>query len=396
MQRQISFCDILEEYGEGYITRNSIKGQEKGIIRLLSACRSSALGSHYEKCNHCNYLGKSFNSCRNRHCPVCQQKDKLKWLDKRMQELLPVGYFHLVFTLPHQLNPLCLDNKKVMYTILFKAASQSLLELSKDTKHLGADTGLITVLHSWGQNMMEHPHLHCIMPAGGLSFDKMNWVHTDKKNDFFIYYKVISRKFRGKFLDLLQQAFDKGMLRFRGNSHELAAKKKFTLFKDKLYKMEWVVNIQKPFGKPEKVLEYLSRYVFRIAITNRRIIEVKDGKVLFSWKDYRTGRFCKMRLNVDEFIRRFLLHVLPEGFFKVRYYGIFSSRYRKENLSTAKRLLDQQKDTLRQEAIEDGRPVFEKQDTVWDEILKKIQEYEKPNCPQCRKGRLRFAGIAPG
>lgn len=396
MQKQISFCDILQEYGEGYISRNHIKDQEKGIIRLLSACRSLALGSHYEKCNYCSYVGKSFNSCRNRHCTICQQKDKLLWLDKRMQELLPVGYYHLVFTLPHQLNALCLDNKKVMYNILFKAASQTLLELSKDTKHMGADTGLITVLHTWGQNMMEHPHLHCIMPAGGLSFDKQNWVHIDKKDDFFVYYKVISRKFRGKFLDLVQQAFDKGWLCFRGDSRELAAKKKFATFKGKLYKMEWVVNIQKPFGKPEKVLEYLSRYVFRIAITDRRIIEVKDGKVLFSWKDYRSGHFRKMRLDVDEFIRRFLLHVLPPGFFKVRYYGIFSSRYRKKNLSVAKRLLNQQQNIHRQEAIEDGRPVFEKQDTVWNEILKRIQTYQKPNCPQCKNGRLRFAGIAPG
>lgn len=395
MQQPISFCDILREYGEAYISRNRVKGQEKGLIRLLSSCRSTAMGSHFEKCNQCDYHGKSYNSCRNRHCTLCQQKDKLQWLDKRMQELLPVGYYHLVFTIPHELNPLCLQNKKLMYDLLFKAASQTLLELSKDTTHLGADTGLISVLHTWGQNMMEHPHLHCIMPAGGLSFDREHWVHTDKKDDFFIYYKVLSRKFRGKFLELMQKAYDKGVLTFSGDRRELAAKKKFATFKGKLYKIEWVVNIQKPFGKPEKVLEYLARYVFRIAITNRRIIEVKDGKVLFSWKDYRTGHFRKMRLEVDEFIRRFLLHVLPSGFFKVRYYGIFSSRYRKENISMAKKLLLQQKDIHRQEAIEDGRQVFEKQDTVWDEILKKIQGFQKPNCPKCKKGRLRFAGLVP-
>lgn len=396
MQKQIDFCDILTEYGEGYISRHCIKGQEKGIIRLLLACRSSALGSHYEQCDHCNYHGKSYNSCRNRHCPSCQQKDKLQWLGKRMQELLPVGYYHLVFTIPHELNLICRQNKKEIYNLLFKSVSQTLLELSKDTKHLGADTGLITVLHTWGQNMMEHPHLHCIMPAGGLSFDREHWVHTDNKEDFFIYYKVISRKFRGKFLDLLQQAFDKDMLIFKGDIREMATKRKFATFKDKLYKMEWVVNIQKPFGKPEKVLEYLSRYVFRIAITNRRIIEVKDGKVMFTWKDYRSGHFRKMKLEIDEFIRRFLLHVLPAGFLKVRYYGIFSNRYRKENLSIAKRLLEQQQDIHHREAIEDGHVVLEKQDTVWNEILKKIQDYQKPNCPKCKKGRLRFAGIAPG
>lgn len=396
MQEQVSLSDILLQYGEAYISKHHIKGQEKGIIRLLSSCRSTALGSHYEKCTQCSYSVKAYNSCRNRHCTVCQQKDKLQWLDKRMQELLPVGYYHLVFTIPHQLNTLCLQNKKVMYTILFKAASQCVLELARDVKHLGADTGLFTVLHTWGQNMKEHPHLHCIMPAGGISFDKQNWVHTDKKDDFFVHYKVLSRKFRGKFLALLLQAFEREQLTFTGKNTNLATHKNFTNFTHMLKEKEWVVNIQKPLGKPEKVLEYLSRYIFRIAITDRRIIEVKDGKVLFSWKDYRTGRFHKMRLEIDEFLRRFLLHVLPRGFFKVRYYGIFSSRYRKNNISTAKKLLKEQQDLQHQEAIEDGRLVFDKQDTVWNEILQKIQGYQKPNCPQCKKGHLRFAGIAPG
>ena len=395
MQNPISFCDILSEYGEGYIKRNTIQGQEKGIIRLLSACRSSTLGSHYEKCNQCSYMGKVYNSCRNRHCTVCQQKDKLQWLNKRMGELLPVGYYHLVFTIPHQLNPLCLQNKKTLYDILFKAAWQTILELTKDIRHLGADTGLISVLHTWGQNMKEHPHLHCIMPAGGLSFDKSHWVHTDKKDDFFIYYKVLSRKFRGKFLALLQQAFDRGQLQFKGNLAELATSKGFVSFKSRLQKTEWVVNIQKPFGSPKKIMEYLSRYIFRIAITDRRILDVKDGKVLFSWKDYRTGHFRKMRLEIDEFIRRFLLHVLPAGFFKVRYYGMFSNGYGKENISLAKEHLKEQKDMSRQEALEDGRQIWEKQNTVWDEILKMIQNQKKSNCPKCKKGYLMFAGMVP-
>ena len=340
-------------------------------------------------------MGKVYNSCRNRHCTVCQQKDKLQWLNKRMGELLPVGYYHLVFTIPHQLNPLCLQNKKTLYDILFKAAWQTILELTKDIRHLGADTGLISVLHTWGQNMKEHPHLHCIMPAGGLSFDKSHWVHTDKKDDFFIYYKVLSRKFRGKFLALLQQAFDRGQLQFKGNLAELATSKGFVSFKSRLQKTEWVVNIQKPFGSPKKIMEYLSRYIFRIAITDRRILDVKDGKVLFSWKDYRTGHFRKMRLEIDEFIRRFLLHVLPAGFFKVRYYGMFSNRYRKENISLAKEHLKEQKDMSRQEALEDGRQIWEKQNTVWDEILKMIQNQKKSNCPKCKKGYLMFAGMVP-
>ncbi len=393
MQKQITIGDILNEYGGSYISRNRIIGQAKGLIHLLPACRTTALGSHFEKCDNCNYVGKSCNSCRNRHCPSCQQKDKLEWLDKRMKELLPVGYYHLVFTIPHELNPLCLFNKKVMYGILFKAVSQTMIELTKDTKHLGANTGLITVLHTWGQNMMEHPHLHCIMPAGGLSFDNGHWVHPCKKNDFFIHYKVLSRKFRGKFLFLMEQAYNKGELKLKGKLASIGGKKDFANFTDKLKRKDWVANIQAPFGKPEKVLEYLSRYVFRIAITDKRIKEVKGGKVKFSWKDYRTGLFREMKLDIDEFIRRFLLHILPKGFFKVRYYGIFSSRYRKQNIEMAKQLLAQEGENKKEEAMEDDNRVLEKQDTVWDGILECIKNYRQPNCPVCKKGRLRFAGI---
>jgi hypothetical protein len=393
MQPQITIGDILTQYGESYISRNPIGGQEKGIIRLLSMCRSQAMGCHFERCDRCNYLGKAFNSCRNRHCPSCQKKDKLQWLDMRMQELLPIGYYHLVFTIPHELNPLCLSNKKVMYDILFKAASQTVLELAKDTKHLGADTGLITVLHTWGQNMMEHPHLHCIMPTGGLSFDKQHWVHPSKKNKFFVHVKAISRLFRGKYLDFLQKAFDNKELSFKGARTPLDGKKRFTAFCSTLYAKEWVVNIQAPLGKPEKVLEYLSRYVFRVAITDRRIIEVCDGKVLFLWKNYRTGLYSKMKLDIDEFIRRYLLHVLPAGFFKVRYYGIFASRYRKENIQTARELLKQETQLRQEQTLEDGGKVWIRQDSVWTQILEKIQAYKKPNCPLCKKGRLHFAGI---
>jgi hypothetical protein len=392
MQKQINIADILDQHGDRYINDNRISGQQKGLIHLLSACRTAGLGRHFEKCNQCSYTGKSYDSCRNRHCPTCQQKDKLEWLDKRMKELLPVGYYHLVFTLPHELNPMCLQNKKVMYGILFKAASQTLIELAKDTKHLGADIGLVTVLHTWGQNMMEHPHLHCIMPSGGLSSDKQHWVHPNKKDKFFIHVKVLSRKFRGKFLDMLKQAYDKGELGFKGKQASNGGKGKFSTMLSLLYQKEWVVNIQAPFGNPEKILGYLSRYVFRIAITDRRIIEVKDGKVRFSWKDYRTNRFCEMKLDIDEFIRRFLLHVLPGGFFKVRYYGIFSSRYRKLNIETAKRILNQEIEDQKEEDIEDGQQTWEKKDTVWGEILETISKYKKPNCPACKKGRLHYAG----
>ena len=393
MQNQISIGDILYQHGDRYINENGISGQQKGLIHLLSSCRTSGLGSHFEKCDQCSYSGKSYNSCRNRHCSTCQQKDKMEWLEKRMKELLPVGYYHLVFTIPHELNLLCLSNKKIMYGLLFKAASQTLLELSKDTKHLGADIGLITVLHTWGQNMMEHPHLHCIMPSGGLSFDKEHWVYPTKKNDFFIHVKVLSAKFRGKFLALLQQAYDKGELEFKGKLSTIMGKVQFKNFTYELSQKNWVVNIQAPFGTPEKILEYLSRYVFRIAITDRRISEVKNGKVRFSWKDYRSGLFKEMNLDIDEFIRRFLLHVLPKGFFKVRYYGIFSSRFRKQNLKAAKALLTQDAADKKEEDMEDGLLTMDKHDTIWPEILEAISNYKKPNCPACKKGRLHFAGI---
>ena len=391
---KITVCDILREHGGQYIHKNKLKGQQKGIINLLSSCRTQTRGSHFRQCDHCSYIDKTYNSCRNRHCPNCQHKDKEEWLNKCMQELLPVGYYHLVFTIPHQLNDLCLQNKKIMYGILFKAATQTVLELSKDIKHLGADTGLITVLHTWGQNMMEHPHLHCVMPAGGLSFDKTHWVHTRKSKDFFIHYKVLSSKFRGKFLDLLQKAYNKGELSFKRKLNSIGGKKNFTALLSMLYKKAWVVNIQKPFAHPGKVLEYLSRYVFRIAISDRRIEKVENGMVYFAIKDYkREGIFRKLKLEINEFIRRFLLHVLPQGFLKVRYYGIFANTCRKENIAKAKELLAEEKAEQKQEDIEDGRQIWEKQDTIWTKIMENIKNHLKLNCPACNNGRMRFAGL---
>jgi hypothetical protein len=393
MQQHITIGDIFREHGPGFIHQNNITGREKGIINLLAMCRTGGLGSHFMQCSHCLHLEKSHNSCRNRHCPVCQQKDKQQWLEKRMEELLPVGYYHLVFTIPHQLNLLCLQNKKILYDILFKAASQTVLELANDNRHMGANTGLVTVLHTWGQNMMEHPHLHCIMPTGGFAPGHGHWVHAGKKGNFFVHYKVLSRKFRGKFLDLLQQAFDKGLLSFKGNLSPLAGKRNFSWLLSKLYKMEWIVNIQRPLGNPGKILEYLSRYVFRVAIANSRIIGVQNGKVSFWWKDSRTKLYRKMKLEINEFVRRFLLHLLPDGFFKVRYYGIFSSRYRKQNIQTAKSLLDEEKTLETQQAIEDKGYSRPKQNAIWEEIFKIISAYKQPNCPRCKKGRMVFAGI---
>ena len=242
--------------------------------------------------------------------------------------------------------------------------------------------------------MMEHPHLHCIMPAGGLSFDKTHWVHTQKAKDFFVYYKVISEIFRGKFLYMLKKQYELGKLSFKGKTSQLKAKKVFLALISKLYEKSWVVNIQKPFASPNRVLEYLSRYVFRIAISDRRIEKVENGMVHFTIKDYkRNGVFRKIKLEINEFIRRFLLHLLPKGFFKVRYYGIFANVHRKANIEKANKFLSEESWEQQQERMEDGKQIWEKQDTVWTEIMQEIKTHTQINCPICKKGRMQFAGI---
>ena len=390
MSAQITLGSFFEKYAPEYIHSHKLTGQEKGILNLLSMCRSSGLGAHKELCPNCGYDQINYNSCRNRHCPTCQQADKQKWLEKRMEELLPTGYFHVVFTIPHQLNWICLQNRKAMYDILFKSASQTILELAADPKHLGAETGLLAMLHTWGQSMIEHVHLHCIVPAGGFTGDKAHWVHC--REDFFVSVQVVSALFKGKFLDMMKQAYSQGQLQFKGSIAGMAFKKNFQALLDQMYNKKWVVNIQPPFGRAEKVLEYLSRYVHRIAITDRRILSVKDDKVLFSWKDYRSMRYGKMKLPVEEFIRRFLLHLLPEGFQRIRYYGIFTNRIRKENIHKAKECIQAEEALRDEQRQEDGQRPWEKQDSVWEEILQKILTWKKPNCPSCKQGRLVFAG----
>ncbi|MFW5781554.1 MAG: IS91 family transposase [Bacteroidota bacterium] len=392
-EEKIGIREILDRYGEQYITKHKIAGRKKGLIRLLSSCGTPALGSHFSCCDKCGHIEKANNSCRDRHCPNCQDKDKLEWTRKRMDELFPVGYYHIVFTLPHQLNVFCLQNKKLMYGILFKAASETILELVADPKHAGLKTGLISVLHTWGQSMTDHIHLHCLMPAGG--FDPGgNWGHIDRKDGFLVHYKVISRLFRKKFMALMDHAFEKSGLNCNGILSRYKSKPGYLNFSKSLSNRDWVVNIQAPMGNPGKILEYLSRYVFRVAISNNRINAVADGKVHFSYKDNQTGLYKPMKLDADEFTRRFLLHVLPERFPKVRYYGIFTNRCRKENIKKARESLEQQNEIQYREALEDGGTAWKKQDTAWDEIKTLMLTIKQPNCPECKKGRMRFSGMA--
>ena len=322
----VEMQDILQEFCEEYISRHSLPLHQFKAIQALVRCRTGALGGHMEECDECGHVAISYNSCRNRHCPKCQKLSSERWIQRRKEQLLPVQYFHTVFTLPDLLHPIVRFNQKQVYGLLFKAASETLLELSRDKKYLGGEIGLTAVLHTWGQTLVDHPHLHCIVPGGGLSPDG-KWIQA--KPDFFIPVKVLSRKFKGKFLAYLREDQDAGRLNWGVDPDLFAASRKFSLLLNQLYALEWVVFCKESFKSPESVIEYLGRYTHRVAIANSRIKSVNDGKVAFEWKDRKDGNKTKiMVLDVFEFIRRFLLHILPGRFMKIRHYGLLSNRNR--------------------------------------------------------------------
>lgn len=335
----IEVQDIFRQHGEEYIRNHRLPPHILKTIINIEDCRTSALGGHVDCCEDCGETRISYNSCRNRHCPKCQTLAKEKWLESRKNDLLPVSYFHTVFTIPQELNYLVLLNQKVMYSILFKAASETLLELARDRKYLGAEIGFTMILHTWGQNLMNHPHVHCIVPSGGLSLKGDKWINS--KEDFLMPIKVISRKFRGKFLSYLREEYKiNNNLVFTGETKELKRKDVFDAYIDKLYKTEWVVYCKPPFGSAEHVLEYLGRYTHRVAISNNRIVALENGYVVFKWRDYSDNNTEKyMTISADEFIRRFLMHILPSKFVKIRHYGILSNRNRITKLKKCKMIL---------------------------------------------------------
>jgi len=307
-------------------------------MRSIEVCRTAALGGHVDGCDRCGYRKITYNSCRDRHCPKCQALARAKWLEEHRAQLLEVEYFHVVFTVPEQIASIGLQNKKVVYTILFRAASETLRRIAADPKHLGAEIGFLAVLHTWGQNLHHHPHIHCVVPGGGLSPDGHRWVASRK--GFFLSVRVLSRLFRGLFLSYLQEAFDAGKLEFHGT---LAALSDSDTFKDLMKscrKTEWVVYSKPPFGGPAQVLEYLGRYTHRVAISNDRLLKLEDGTVTFRFKDYKAGNAQKtMTLTAEEFIRRFLLHALPSGFVRIRHYGFLANRGRAAKLGLCRTLL---------------------------------------------------------
>jgi len=324
--------DIFAQYGKIYQIKHRLLANQSKVMRAIENCRTSALGSHLDECDECGFLRISYNSCRNRHCPKCQTLYKERWIDARKDELLNVGYFHVVFTFPDTLNPVAYQNQRVVYDILFKAAAETLTELSADKKYLGAQIGFTEILHTWGQNLLHHPHVHCVVPGGGLD-SCGQWVNFRKK--FFIPVKVLSRKFRGKFLYYLKQA----KLEFHGSIAYLHDRDIFNDFISSLYQKEWIVYCKPPFKNAGYVVEYLGRYTHRVAISNNRILKLEEGLVTFKWRDYRDNNKQKvMTVTADEFIRRFLIHVLPKGFTKIRHYGLLSPRNKATKLKRCKKL----------------------------------------------------------
>jgi hypothetical protein len=315
-------------------------GQLK-VMAAIENCRTAALGGHVARCEKCQHTQIAYNSCRNRHCPKCQGAAAKEWLAEREAELLPVPYYHVVFTLPAAIADIAYQNKAVIYDILFKASAETLITVAADPKHLGARVGVTSVLHTWGSALTHHPHVHMIVPGGGISLDGKRWVSC--RPGFFLPVRVLSRLFRRLFLDKLTAAHQAGHLKFFGDHASLAENKAFSVYLAPLRRSEWVVYSKRPFGGPQAVLAYLSRYTHRVAISNRRLIALDDAGVTFKWKDYRTKgreRAKVMTLAIDEFIRRFLIHVLPGGFHRIRHYGLLASGTRAESIARARELLN--------------------------------------------------------
>jgi hypothetical protein len=333
-------ADIIRQHGDRFIETHGawLTSQHRRVLRALARCRTAALGGHLDRCSRCDYRAISYNSCRNRHCPKCLTHARDQWLAARQQELLPVGYHHVVFTLPHDLSWLALQNKTIVYDLLFRASAATLLEVAADPTHLGAAIGFLTVLHTWGQNLLHHPHVHCVIPVGGLSPDRTQWVHP--RYPFFLPVKVLSRVFRGKFVAGLKRAFRLGILALPGSLAHLTDASAFRAFLRRLFRHDWVVYAKPPFGGPTHVLHYLARYTHRVAISNHRIINVAGDQVTFRWKDYAHG--CTSRtttVSATEFLRRFFLHVLPKGFVRIRFFGFLASRRRAHDLPLCRHAL---------------------------------------------------------
>ena len=338
----VEVADILRAQGNSFLDRHRgwLRFQQLKVMRAILRCRTAALGGHIDKCLRCGKdWGLSFNSCRDRHCPKCQAQSRQRWIAARQEELLATSYFHVVFTLPHLLNALIRQNPVELYNLLFRTVAETLMEVAANPKHLGAEIGFFAILHTWSQNLLFHPHIHCVVPSGGLAPGRTHWIRGSAT--FFLPLEVLQQVFRGKFVDGLEQAFDEKRLNFSGLIQHLAEAKAFAEFVRKLHRHEWVVYAKPSFGGPEQVLRYLGRYTHRVAISNHRLISFDGDHVAFRWRDYAHGnKKRKMTLSAEEFIRRFLLHVLPKGFVRIRHFGFMANYQRSASLDVCRRLLD--------------------------------------------------------
>jgi predicted Zn-ribbon and HTH transcriptional regulator len=320
------------------------------VLRAIERCRTADLGYHFDKCTECGYSGYSYNSCRNRHCPKCQANARRRWINGRKKELLPVPYAHVVFTVPPLLAQLALQNKKLIYTMLLRLSAETLIEVARNPKFLGAEIGFFSVLHSWTQQLKHHPHVHCVVPAGGLSFDHQRWVPADPRYRFFLPKGALRKVFRGKVKDALKEAFAEGKIGFYGKLKHLSDPKTFQTFVRDLYRNNWVVYCKRPFGGPEQVLKYLGRYTHRVAISNHRLVSFENREVTFTWRDRAHGNVQKkMPLPAEEFLRRFLLHLLPKGFVRIRNFGFLASRHRSRLLPLCFKCLGSDPEALKNE-----------------------------------------------
>jgi len=375
----LEVADIFRELGPAYrhVHADALSRGQRRVMGAIARCRTAALGGHVEQCDTCGHQRIAFNSCRDRHCPKCQSLTRAQWLDDRRAELLPVEYFHVVFTLPQEIAAIAYQNKAVVYDLLFRATAQTLRTIAADPRHLGAEIGFIAILHTWGQNLLHHPHLHCVVPGGGLSPDGERWIAC--RPGFFLPVRVLSRLFRRLFLALLREAFEARALKFCNALAELADPGAFARYLAPLARAEWVVYAKRPFGGPERVLEYLGRYTHRVAIANSRLVAFADGEVAFRWKDYRhESREKVMRLAAGEFVRRFLLHVLPSGFQRIRHYGWLANRSRALKLERCRELLN----------VPAPAPAPADEPADYHDRYQRLTGVSLWECPHCGRGRM--------
>lgn len=386
---KLEVADVLRRYGEAYREQHSasLSTAQRRVMSAIELCRTASLGSHLEKCDQCQHERICYDSCRNRHCPKCQCLARAQWIENRQEELLDTEYFHVVFTLPEEIAAIAYQNKEVVYGLLFRAASETLRTIAADPKHLGAEIGFFAVLHTWGQNLLFHPHLHCVVSGGGLSPDSDRWISC--RPGFFLPVRVLSRLFRRLFMECLEKVFDDGQLRFFSSIHQLQDRLAFLRYLAPLRKAEWVVYAKPPFAGPQQVLDYVGRYTHRVAISNNRLLDIEDGQVRFRYRDYRHENQQKiMTVSADEFIRRFLLHVLPDGFQRVRYYGFLGNRYRKQKLARCRQMLGMNS------AEESAEPSKSQKD--YRDRYQELTGVSLRLCPVCHRGRMiRVEPFAP-